>query len=66
MTGQISQSLQVTDRHKVISRGISVDDTRVEAADNIKYVGMWLDTSFTIKKASGNIVQQGTKKYGIN
>ena len=38
------------DRHKVTSIGSIVDRIKVGAADDIKYVGMWLDNSLTTRK----------------
>ena len=37
-------------RHKVTSRGIGIDGIKVGAADNIKYVGMWLKYLLTMRK----------------
>ena len=32
-------------RHKVTSMEIDIDESKVNAADDMKYVGMWLDYS---------------------
>ena len=37
-------------RHKVTSREIGIDGIKVGAADDIKYVGKWLDYSLTMSK----------------
>ena len=37
-------------RHKVTSMEIGIDGIKVSVADDIKYVGMWLDYSLTMKK----------------
>ena len=37
-------------KHKITSTDITVYGIKVMVADNIKYVGMWLDTSLTMRK----------------
>ena len=44
---------------------ISVDGIRVKVADNIKYVGLWLDGSLSIK-TSANSMHQGISKDNFN
>ena len=37
-------------RHKVISMEIDIDGRKVSAVDDMKYLGMWLDYSLTMRK----------------
>ena len=38
------------ERHKVTSNDLSVNGIKVGVVDDIKYVGMWLDNSLTMRK----------------
>ena len=52
-------------RHKVTSTGISVDGIRVKAADNIKYMGMWRETSLTTKKQVATVCRLVSRNMSL-
>ena len=52
-------------RHKVNTRKIGIDGTKVGAANDIKYVGMWLDYSLTIRKQVATVCSKVSRNITL-
>ena len=51
--------------HKVTSIEIGIDGIKVSAADDIKYVGMWLDYSLTQKKQAAAVYSKVSRNIAL-
>ena len=51
--------------HKVTSMEIGIDGIKVVAADDIKYVGMWLDNSLTMQKQVAIVCRKVSRNIAL-
>ena len=52
-------------RHKVTSMEIGIDEIKVGAADDIKYVGMWLENSLTMRKQVAAVCRKVSRNIAL-
>ena len=52
-------------RHKVTSMDIFIDGIKVGAAGDIKYVGMWLDNSLTMRKQVATVCRTISRNIAL-